>query len=398
MDPAIKSIGSSPIPASKILHKRRSISIYSGVPLNQAEIDRLKLCLQVRRNISNGDDVEFVEKLNKTSSSGNVSTIVKSKLRSFGRQIHRHMIETFNVTNDISHGIPRSAMGDIYFSTYSPSNLTPQRKVSNRHRRAKLSLDLEDTRRRLEVFQLYDVLNKSAQSCSTSKLKESVPLAINYPDSGSAKHRIISERRLSISAPHLKYVGKFNDPEASKNRSNTSSTEGGASSSKSIRPREVSYDEQGQTWEIYGADQDPSALGQAIENHLEKMMQRMQREQRCYSLVNEYPRQNTHSTKSSSRGSHTKEQIIQAARRRFRRRALSSAASNSPYTNTEEMSPEGKNQGGRRSCILSYISRILRRSSTSALPTRRRNLQHQDSIAECGEQNSSVEKLMVSAT
>nr|CDS32959.1 G protein regulated inducer of neurite outgrowth [Hymenolepis microstoma] len=397
MDPAVKSIGSSPIPSSKILLKRRSISIYTGVPLNQAEIDRLKQCLQVRRNISNGDDGVFAERLNKTSSSGNVSTIVKSKLRSFGRQIHRHMIETFNVTNDISHGIPRSAMGDIYFSSYSPSSLTPRRKVSNRYRRAKLSLDLEDTRKHLEVFQFYDVLNKSAQSCSSSKLKETAPLATFYPDSGSAKHRIIGERRLSVSAPHLKYIGKFNEPEANKNRSNTSPAEEGSSNSKSIRPREVSYDEQGQTWEIYGADQDPSALGQAIENHLEKMMQRTQREQRCFSLVNEYPRQNT-STKSSSRGSHTKEQIIQAARRRFRRRAISSANSNSPNTNTEEMSPERENQGGRRSCILSYISRILRRSSTSALPARRRNLQHQDSIVECGEQNSSVEKLMVSAT
>ncbi|KAM3174714.1 hypothetical protein ACTXT7_009990 [Hymenolepis weldensis] len=398
MDPAVKSIGSSPISGSKILLKRRSISLNTGDPLNQAEIERLKLSLQNRRKISSDDYGVFIERLNEDSSSGNVSTIVKSKLRSFGRQIHRHMMETFNVTNDISHGIPRSAMGDIYFSSCSPSNLTPRKNVSNRYCRAKLSLDLEDTRKYLQVSQLYDIFNKSAQSSSASKLQETVSLAVYNSDSESAKHKILSGRRLSTSAPHLKDIEKFSELEIKKNQSNTSSTEAGSFVVKSIRPREVSYDEQGQTWEIYGADQDPNALGQAIENHLEKMMQRKQREQRCFSLVNEYPRQNTCSTKSSSRTSHTGEQIIQAARRRFRRRAISSVTPNSPNSNTREMSPEQENQGRRRSRILSYFSRILRRSSTSALSGRRRNLLHQDSIVECGEQNSSVEKLMVPAT
>lgn len=39
-----------------------------------------------------------------------------------------------------------------------------------------------------------------------------------------------------------------------------------------ILPKEIEFDEFGQTWEIYGADPDPEILGQAIQTHLERLM------------------------------------------------------------------------------------------------------------------------------
>jgi G protein-regulated inducer of neurite outgrowth C-terminus len=38
------------------------------------------------------------------------------------------------------------------------------------------------------------------------------------------------------------------------------------------RVREVTFDERGQTWDVYGADFDPELLGKAIETHLERIM------------------------------------------------------------------------------------------------------------------------------
>jgi len=40
---------------------------------------------------------------------------------------------------------------------------------------------------------------------------------------------------------------------------------------------DVVYDEYGQTWDVYGAEFDPAILGQAIQAHLEKIMERKAR-------------------------------------------------------------------------------------------------------------------------
>lgn len=397
MDSIEKSVKSSPIIYPNNLLKRRSISLNTGVPLTQAEIDRLSYYLHVERQISRDGYGHFSERIQETSSSGNISTLVKSKLRSFGRQIHRHMIETVNVTNDVSHEVPRSAMGDIYFSGFSPVDLTNQNSATHRSRSAKVSLDLEDTRKFMQISELYDIVKDAAQSYSASKLQETASLTVNPNSDGPVKRKVSSKRRLAISAPYLKEIELFNEVGKGNKQSNMTSEETKSFASKAIRPREVSYDDKGQTWEIYGADQDLNALGQAIENHLEKMMQRKQREQRCFSLVNEFSRQNACSTKSSSRTSHTGDQLLRAARRRFRRRAISSATPNSPNASVEELSSDRANHG-RRSRILSCISRILRRSSTSSLTGKRHDFSHQDSILECGEQKLDVENVMVSAS
>lgn len=362
------------------LLKRRSISLNTGVPLSQAT-----------RKISVEDYGPFHEESGANSSSNNVSTIVMSKLRSFGRQIHRHMIETASIANDASRGIPRSAVGDIYFRSSSPTVDSVARKsLSKQYRAPKLSLDLEDTRRYLRVTNYEESPKINPLSSSASKLQDP---STRSNESAPVKPKVSSERRLSLSAPHLEAVEEKDDVKLP----STSHDEPMKSILRIHRPREVSYDEQGQTWEIYGADQDPNALGQAIENHLEKMMQRKQWGQRCFSLGNEIIRQPNSSTKSSSRASHTGEQILQAARRRFRRRAVSSATPN-VSTQTEGGNTPERDNRGRRSKIITYLSRILRRSSTSAIAMRRQNLLHQDSIVECGEQSSNVEKVMVSAT
>ncbi|KAM7538729.1 hypothetical protein Aperf_G00000052418 [Anoplocephala perfoliata] len=392
-----KSIGSPSIIYSNNVLKRRSISLTTGAPLTQEEIERLSHNLQVKKQISSDSYGRFSERIPKICSSGNVSTLVKSKLRSFGRQIHRHMIETVNVTNDVSHEVPRSAMGDIYFSSFSPSDLAFHWNATHRSRSAKLSLDLEDIRRYTRVSGPYDKVNDAVRSCSASKLQEAVSLSINHNGDGSIEYNLSSKRRLSTSDPQLKDVEHFNEDEEGNTQSGTTSEEIKPFTLEAIRPREVSYDDEGQTWEIYGADQDPDALGQAIENHLEKMMQRKQREQRCFSLVSEFPRQNTCSSKSSSRASNTGEQLLQAARRRFQRRTISSATPISTNASAEELDSDRESQR-RRSKIFSYISRILRRSSTSALSGKRRDLSHQDSILECGEQKSDVENAIISAS
>ncbi len=40
------------------------------------------------------------------------------------------------------------------------------------------------------------------------------------------------------------------------------------------QPKEVEYDEHGQTWEIYGAEFDPNILGQAIQSHLDTIIKK----------------------------------------------------------------------------------------------------------------------------
>ena len=41
---------------------------------------------------------------------------------------------------------------------------------------------------------------------------------------------------------------------------------------------EVTYDEHGQTWDVYGAQFDPEVLGDAIVKHLEKLMETKEKE------------------------------------------------------------------------------------------------------------------------
>ena len=396
MDSLEKPDASASTSSSRNPFKSRSISLNTTAALTQVDVDRLRHSSLVKRHFSTDEYGHFHAEFHKTSSYNNVSTIVLSKLRSFGRQIHRHMIETVNVTNDVSRGIPRSAVGDIYFHNSSTLEFIPSKHSAKHRRSKKLSLDLEETQRYLKIIEISDNLNEDEQSSSTSKLTGSTHSKYQQNELGSIRPRVSTGRRLSISAPELKAVNKCQENKKEEKQNFSVREESKKSVVKMPQPREVSYDDQGQTWEIYGADQDPNALGQAIESHLEKMMQRKQREQRCFSLGNEILRQNTNSTKSSSRASHTGEQIFQAARRRFRRRAVSSVTSNSTNANTTEESPDRLNRG-KRSRLLSYISRILRRSSTSAIVGRRHNLMHQNSILESNESRYGVEKVMVSA-
>jgi hypothetical protein len=58
------------------------------------------------------------------------------------------------------------------------------------------------------------------------------------------------------------------------------------------RVREIVFDEQGQTWDVYGAEFDPEILGKAIQTHLERIMHNRRRdschtEQSDYRLVRE---------------------------------------------------------------------------------------------------------------
>ncbi|KAL5106233.1 G protein-regulated inducer of neurite outgrowth 3 [Taenia crassiceps] len=395
MDAVEKTSASAPVNCQRNLLKRRSISLNTAVPFSQAELERCSRISLVKRQVSTDECGHFNEEFHETSSGSSVSTIVLSKLRSFGRQIHRHMIETVNLTNDVSRGIPRSAVGDLYFHGVSPPEVTNWKPASRQYRSGKLSLDLEDAWKCMRVLEMSHDLNNSAQSSSVSKLLESSLFRDSQAEAMSIKSKVPTERRLSTSAPHLEVLEQH-QKDKQKKQAAVSMEDAKKIISRSVRPREVNYDDQGQTWEIYGADQDPNALGQAIESHLEKMIQRKQREQRCFSLGNEILQRNTCSTKSSSRASHTGEQIIQAARRRFRRRAVSSATSNSTHTANED-SPDQEIRG-RRSRLISYINRILRRSSTSALPTHRHKLLHQDSIMESKETESSLEKTIISAT
>ncbi|VDM18289.1 unnamed protein product [Hydatigera taeniaeformis] len=395
MDAIEKSSAPASANCQRNLLKRRSISLNTPVPLTQGELERYGRVGLVKRQVSTDECGRFNEEFQETSSGSSVSTIVLSKLRSFGRQIHRHMIETVNVTNDVSRGIPRSAVGDIYFQSKSPLEVINRKPASRQYRSAKLSLDLEDTWKCMRVIEMSHDLNDNKQSCSVSKLLDAPLFRESPAEDVSVKSKAPTERRLSTSAPHLEAFEQHHR-DKQKKQTAPSAEESKKIISRNARPKEVNYDDQGQTWEIYGADQDPNALGQAIESHLEKMIQRKQREQRCFSLGTEIPHQNTCSTKSSSRASHTGEQILQAARRRFRRRAVSSVTSNSTHTANEE-SPDRETRG-RRSRLLSYINRILRRSSTSALSAHRHKLLHQDSIMENKDTPSGMEKAVISAT
>ncbi|KAH9282239.1 hypothetical protein ECG_05652 [Echinococcus granulosus] len=395
MDAEEKSSSSTSANCSRNLLKRRSISLNTAVPPIHTELERCSRVGLVKRQVSTDVCGHFNEEFYETPSSSNVSTMVLSKLRSFGRQIHRHMIETVNVTNDASRGIPRSAVGDLYFQSVSPTEVINRKGASRQYRSGKLSLDLEETWKCLRVMEMSHDLKHNTQSSSVSKLQESLLFRDSQAEVESIKSKEPRERRLSTSALHLDGLEQHHMDKQKKQVAATIE-DTRKTFSKGNRPREVNYDDQGQTWEIYGADQDPNALGQAIESHLEKMIQRKQREQRCFSLGNEIPHRNTCSPKSSSRTSHTGEQILQAARRRFRRRAVSSVTTNSTHTANEE-SPDRETRG-RRSRLISYINRILRRSSTSVLAARRHNLLHQDSFMEGGGPATGAKKAVISAT
>lgn len=356
---------------SKVFLKRRSLSVNTAA----------EPAVLYRQQIS----IDECDEPNQEASPNTVSTVFLAKLRYFRRQLHRHMLETVNVTNDASKALPRSAVGDIFFRDVNPTKYSPKPSACSR-RSGKLSLDLHD----------YRLQGRQAGNKDESLTDE------------SARANVGTERRLSKSTPELKMI-PANDAESP---ANDGSPDHPSTTSFRQGPRDVTYDEDGQTWEIYGAEQDPNALGQAIESHLEKLMQRKQREHRYFSVGNDVASRHIYqSTKSISRTSHTGDQILQAARRKFRQRAVSTATTNSTQTHytASEGSPvggqgtEGGGGGGekarRRSRLVTYLNRILRRASTSAVSARRREFQHQESIVEISGESrlNAVDKLLISA-
>ena len=70
---------------------------------------------------------------------------------------------------------------------------------------------------------------------------------------------------------------------------------------------EVTFDEKGQTWDVYGAEFDPEILGQAIQHHLEKIMERKFKEDEPQSKHPSPEEQQTRSKKPRVRSEEGKE-------------------------------------------------------------------------------------------
>ena len=93
--------------------------------------------------------------------------------------------------------------------------------------------------------------------------------------------------QMSSSSPKTSHAKLVQDPAVAQKSSEAvespehdreSAENEGTAENTAINVREVEFDELGQTWDVYGAELDPEMLGEAIQTHLERIMQDRRRE------------------------------------------------------------------------------------------------------------------------
>lgn len=125
-----------------------------------------------------------------------------------------------------------------------------------------------------------------------SAIQEEIELAAMQATQGTASR---CTSKLSIAEPSVEEASPEDDDRGDENRPLLSEAFAGGSESLEApsdevpsppeitevvekprvqQPKEVEFDEHGQTWDIYGAEFDPNILGQAIQKHLDTIIQK----------------------------------------------------------------------------------------------------------------------------
>uniref|UniRef100_A0A3Q1FZX4 G protein-regulated inducer of neurite outgrowth 3-like n=1 Tax=Acanthochromis polyacanthus TaxID=80966 RepID=A0A3Q1FZX4_9TELE len=107
-----------------------------------------------------------------------------------------------------------------------------------------------------------DAESKNENSCSAHAEKDIPP--VERPQVSSDKHQLVSSQKDSSAVP-----------QATQNINDEEDEQSGKQKDKSVH--DVVWDEQGMTWEVYGASVDPESLGFAIQSHLQCKIKEQER-------------------------------------------------------------------------------------------------------------------------
>lgn len=330
--------------------RRQSISLSSIEHVSEPKSESFRKSNQFYRQVSAECESVTLGRISTTPTS-----VFRTKLKNFRRQIRRHMIDSVNLPNHCACLLPMSAIGDIYFSESETASFTCSNRIARLGNQS-----LEFLNNGLQDNASYQLTPKQLSTQSDQFLHYSICRPIDcsmFPNTSPEWNRTAGEK------PSIRKSQKTR---------------------KRLGPREVSFDESGHTWEIYGAEQDPNALGQAIECHLEKMMLNNQRSQRCASadigqLQETRPFDHTDAPNLTSK-------VKQA---RFRRRSVSTATSTNEAPTgasifTVSLADADEVRPRSRSKIIGYFSRVLRRQSTSNSDSQSsKKLHQQNSVVKC---------------
>ncbi|VDM04630.1 unnamed protein product [Schistocephalus solidus] len=417
----------------RCLLERRSISIAAGEQLCVGGILKQNAARRFCRQLSVDEASRDVSTC-KSQISTTASSAVMTKLRNFRRQLYIHMLESTALSSDLSRALPRDTVRDLYFgeaentSPRATSTVHPLHSSCLRKNNKPVNVTMDAVRKLIPTTVYGDFLHRRGQTrtsrnrhshndvhnqidqlfrtSSTSGTKSlSISLACDsmctshvprtsrsvtlsrkkYPSDGtylqtsSITHQ--ENRRMSVQKFKIEKE-REDEPPISKQRQSDDFRKNKSASGF----QEVEYDESGQTWEIYGMDEDPKALGKAIEEHLEKLMQKMQNKQQNCSVARSVECEDV-SGKASSAQIPCKEnpssQRNSNRRAMFHKRSVShhDAVNVSPTEDAPVSENEHSDNQRHKSRVFTRINRLLHRSfasttKESSLP----DLQHCPSI------------------
>nr|VZH92103.1 unnamed protein product [Spirometra erinaceieuropaei] len=324
--------------------QRRSISLAAGEQLLKGSVQPQIDSRRFRRQVS-VDEASPCVANSRAQGGTTASSAIMAKLRNFRRQLYIHMLESAALSNDLSRALPRDTVCDLYFGEGGSASPRTTSSVHLPHlsclrKTSKATIDSTESLRNQTPTTLCEDSPRCRGQIRSSRGRQSTSDAHAHSDqflstsSRGAPH--VAEKvskPVSVSAVRdNKCMSCVERTSGSVTLSRNKSASVGANVHKSSKVhhtppddrwifvqkgkteeqwedvppapqyaqvpyhryvqekkptsgfREVEYDEKGQTWEIYGADQDPKALGKAIEDHLEKLMQRMHSKEQNFSL------------------------------------------------------------------------------------------------------------------
>ncbi|VDN09312.1 unnamed protein product [Dibothriocephalus latus] len=396
--------------------QRRCLSLAAGEQILQQNASR-----RLYRQASVDETSEDVVGSCKYQPNTTASSAVMAKLRNFRRQLYIHVLESAALSNDLSRALPRDTVCDLYFGDLGTTSPRPSTTVQPFHQSVlrKTSKSINDptdsVRKQMSgaicgnspIHKIracasrkchshtqsdqFSITSLASGPCEGKRAMRSVSVCDNKclsriettPSSvASSRPKSFSDdayiqkcikKQYTCVEDKSKSVRTFlgemqEEPEALVSSNAPTCHQRHHQKKKShSKFREIEYDEGGRTCEVYGAEQDASALGKAIEAHLEHLMQKTQDKQKaCNSLDNLNPDERT-SGQSSPAQLPCKEQLsgrrTNQKRVAFQKRAVSHAQHAGNVSQSDE--DEHIEHHGHKGKMLSRINRLLHRSFAS---------------------------------
>ncbi|BHF76489.1 G protein-regulated inducer of neurite outgrowth C-terminus [Sparganum proliferum] len=414
--------------------QRRSISLAAGEQLLKGSVQPQIDPRRFRRQVSVDESSPGVAN-SRAQSGTTASSVIMTKLRNFRRQLYIHMLESAALSNDVSRALPRDAVCDLYFgeggtasprttSTVHLHHLSCLRKTSKAANDSTESMrnqtpttPCEDSPRSRgqtrssrgrqspsdahthcdqffstssrcaphadeKVSKPFSVSAARANKCMSCVERTSGSVTLSRNKSASVGAYVHKSSKVHHTPPDDGWIFIQKMKTEKQREVEPPATQNAQSSYHLDVPekkptsgfRDVEYDERGQTWEIYGADQDPKALGKAIEDHLEKLMQRMHSKEQNRSLSENTTQGETFANASGKASSaqfsceeHQSTRLCSQRRAVFQKRAVSHhykanfVQSVDILVSEDEPTDNPKHKGK----VLTRINRLLHRSFAS---------------------------------